>query len=422
MSISQFYKQISILIVEDDYSIRESLKSFFANIFKEVYCASNGNEGYELYLTQKENISIIISDINMPELNGLEMIAKIKKISDNDISFILLTAYSEPHYMLDAIKLGVSHYSVKPIVIKDVMVHLNEICQKQYNAKQLLNKTNELHEYLEIVNQVAIVSTTDENGIIVSVNDIFCDTSGYTKEELIGKPHNIIRHPDTPKELFADMWQTIKNGHTWRGKLKNKSKDGDCYYVFANVFPLFEDDNITIKGFMGVRFLTTEIETEKRNFKQKVIKNIINSKSIMNEYEKKISLLETEQKELLKKLDNNNNNDLILDTLNKERAKNSRLLAQIKHYEEELETNFEKNFQVAQKARESELKIIDENKQLKVKYDSTLLTIQSMKTELSKKEELIRSYHQRIEAHLKTIENLKDVIKHRESQLHEMIH
>lgn len=420
MPINNYYKQIAVLIVEDDTNIRESLQSFFSNIFKNVYSASNGQEGYDVYAKYQDEISIVISDINMPELNGLEMIAKIKKIAQNDLSYILLTAYSEPHYLLDAIRLGVSHYSIKPIVIKDVMVHIEEICQKQYNAKQLINKTNELREYLEIVDQVAVVSTTDTKGIITSANDIFCETSGYTKEELIGKSHNIIRHPDTPKEVFTDMWHTIKSGHTWRGKLKNKSKQGEDYYVNANIFPLFEDDNITIKGYMGVRFLTTEIETEKRNFKQKVIKNIINSKNIMNEYEKKIALLEEDLEKATKRL-SEDNYDLLLDTLSKERIKNSRLLSQIKHYEEELELNFDKNLKIAQKARDSELKTLEENKQLKIKYDSSIATIQTIKAELSKKEELIRSYQQRIEVHLKTIEDLRDVIKHRESQLKEAV-
>jgi len=111
---------------------------------------------------------------------------------------------------------------------------------------------------------------------------------------------------------------------------------------------------------------------------------------------------------------------LLLDTLSKERVKNSRLLSQLQHYEEELELNFEKNLKIAQKARDSELKTLEENKQLKIKYDSSLTTIQTIKAELSKKEELIRSYQQRIETHLKTIEDLRDVIKHRESQLKEI--
>ena len=170
---------------------------------------------------------------------------------------------------------------------------------------------------------------------------------------------------------------------------------------------------------MGVRFLTTEIETEKRNFKQKVIKNLINSKNIMSEYEKKIASLEDELEKTAKKL-SEDNYDLILDTLSKERIKNSRLLSQLKHYEDELEISFEKNLKIAQKARDSELKTLEENKQLKIKYDSSLVTIQAIKAELSKKEELIRSYQQRIETHLKTIEDLRDVIKHRESQLKEI--
>lgn len=240
----------------------------FFKYLKNVYTACDGQEGYEVYMTYKDDISIIISDINMPIKTGIEMVASIKDVNP-DIEFILLTAYSDPKHMLEAIRLGVSNYCIKPVIIQDVMTHIQKICEKQYNQLQLINKTHELKEYLEIVDQVAIVSTTDTKGIITSVNDIFCETSGYSKEELLGSPHNIVRHPDMHKNTFEEMWNTIKNGHTWRGKLKNKAKNGEAYYINANIFPLFEDDNTTIKGYMGVRFLTTELETEKRNFKQK---------------------------------------------------------------------------------------------------------------------------------------------------------
>lgn len=415
----EYYKSVSIMLVEDDDKIRDSLCNFFSNIFKKVYTAVDGKDGYELFVKYQNEINIIISDINMPHKNGIEMISDIKKIK-NDISIILLTAYSDPEHMLDAIRLGVSHYSIKPVIIKDIMTHIDEICEKQYNAKQLINKTNELREYLEIVDQVALVSTTDTKGIITYANEIFCETSGYTKEELIGQNHNIIRHPDMTKETFRDLWDTIKSGHTWRGKFKNKTKNGEAYYVNANIFPLFEDDNVTIKGFMGVRFLTTELETEKRNFKQKVIKNLINQKSLINEYDKKVASLEEEVANLQKKLKEVDNVGLIADTLSKEKTKNSRLLSQLKYYETQLEENFEKNYKIAQKARESESKAIEDNKQLKIKYESSLTTLQALKSELQKKEEMIKSYQDRIEAHIKTIENLKDVIRHRESQLHEL--
>ena len=84
---------------------------------------------------------------------------------------------------------------------------------------------------------IAIVSHTDEKGRITFVNDDFCAVSGYTEAELLGQPHNIVRHPDMPAEAFRDLWETIKAGRPWTGVVKNRCKNGDHYWVRATVTP-----------------------------------------------------------------------------------------------------------------------------------------------------------------------------------------
>jgi len=81
-----------------------------------------------------------------------------------------------------------------------------------------------------------IVSETDSNGKIIYANSDFCKTSGYSKDELIGKAHNIVRHKDMPKEAFKNLWNTISNGEVWNGIVKNKTKNNDYYWVNATVF------------------------------------------------------------------------------------------------------------------------------------------------------------------------------------------
>ena len=96
-----------------------------------------------------------------------------------------------------------------------------------------------------------IVSRTDTGGRIVFVNKAFLDISGFTSEELIGAPHNLVRHPDMPREAFADLWKTIKAGRPWEGLVKNRTKSGDFYWVQANVTPVVEDGRIT--GYISIR-------------------------------------------------------------------------------------------------------------------------------------------------------------------------
>lgn len=92
----------------------------------------------------------------------------------------------------------------------------------------------------------AIISETDTRGIITFANRKFCEISGYSKAELVGQPHNIIRHPDMPKQAFAQMWETIKNGHSWHGLVKNLRKDGKYYWVETEITPVTDDaGNIT---------------------------------------------------------------------------------------------------------------------------------------------------------------------------------
>lgn len=87
-----------------------------------------------------------------------------------------------------------------------------------------------------------IVSYTDTNGVIMHANQAFIDISGYTRDELIGQPQSILRHPDMPKAAFKDMWDTITAGETWNGYVKNLCKDGEYYWVYATVVPSLDVD------------------------------------------------------------------------------------------------------------------------------------------------------------------------------------
>ena len=96
-----------------------------------------------------------------------------------------------------------------------------------------------MKEYV-LKNDDFLVSQTDDKGIIIFANDDFCKIAGYTIEELVGKPHNVVRHNDMPKAAFKDLWTTVKKGKTWSGYVKNSTKNGGSYWVFATVFPKYD--------------------------------------------------------------------------------------------------------------------------------------------------------------------------------------
>uniref|UniRef100_Q07SD7 Methyl-accepting chemotaxis sensory transducer with Pas/Pac sensor n=1 Tax=Rhodopseudomonas palustris (strain BisA53) TaxID=316055 RepID=Q07SD7_RHOP5 len=117
-----------------------------------------------------------------------------------------------------------------------------------------------------IMNTTSIVSYADTKGDIVSVNDKFIEISKFTRDELIGRPHNITRHPDMPKEVFKEMWSTIGRGKIFRGVVKNRAKDGTPYYVDAVIAPIMGANNKP-KGYLGVRYDITETELERQNMR-----------------------------------------------------------------------------------------------------------------------------------------------------------
>ncbi|WOE68779.1 PAS domain-containing protein [Hydrogenimonas thermophila] len=96
----------------------------------------------------------------------------------------------------------------------------------------------------EVPEGEVIISRTDLNGIITYVNDTFAKISGYSAEELIGKPHNILRHPDMPKSVFKDLWDTIKREKNWSGYVKNMRKDRGYYWVYAEISGVYKDGKL----------------------------------------------------------------------------------------------------------------------------------------------------------------------------------
>ena len=131
--------------------------------------------------------------------------------------------------------------------------NLVEVLQENF---KVIN--NDLNQYKLILDTSAIVSKTDLQGAITYVNDEFCKASGYTREELIGKKHSIIKHPDTSKEVFKKMWETIENKNIWSSTIKNRRKTGESYYVKTVIMPLL-DESEKIVEYIAARTDVTEL-------------------------------------------------------------------------------------------------------------------------------------------------------------------
>jgi PAS domain S-box-containing protein len=140
----------------------------------------------------------------------------------------------------------------------------NEFIHIDSDDIQELEKLNQ--QYIEFIDEVAIVSRADKKGNITYVNDMFCKVSGYNKLELLGKNHNILRHPNNSKEFFKNLWDTISSGKKWKGVIRNQTKDGVDYYENSTIFPIFHNKKIV--EYVSIRFIVTDEELTKNRLKK----------------------------------------------------------------------------------------------------------------------------------------------------------
>ncbi len=233
----------TIIIVNDGISLKSSNRAFFEFFdgftsleeFMKVHsCVCDyfiKEEGFIYAFENKNWVEYLVE--NSDKLHK----AKIKK---NDNIFI---------FKISAEKLKRS---------ENIVITMADITQLEKDKEEIEILNNYLNQYMDFINKSSIVSKTDKRGIIIDVNEEFCKISGYSKEELIGQPHNIVRHPDTPKEVFKELWETILSGKIWKGEIKNRHKDGSDYYVKAIIAPI-KDNNGNIQEFIAIRQDITDI-------------------------------------------------------------------------------------------------------------------------------------------------------------------
>lgn len=216
----------------------------------------------EIYIKHKIDFSYI-------EKKHQELIANLVLAIILITIFIFLLFYIflhkeilTPLYRLQETLESILHNKYKPIEIrnKDEIGKIFESSNKIF--EKFWENYTTLQSYQKSVDISNLVTKTDLKGNITYANDYFCALSGYKKEEVIGKPHNIVRHPDMQNDTFEELWETIKKGDTWRGIVKNKTKSGDFYWTDAVISPTY-GANEQIEGYISIRRDITELMQSK---------------------------------------------------------------------------------------------------------------------------------------------------------------
>jgi PAS domain S-box-containing protein len=225
-------RTITILYAEDEGALRHQEIKVYNKLFKKVFEAEDGAQALELYKQHKDEIDVIITDINMPKLSGLELAKEVQKISR--VPIILTTAYTHTEYMLDAIDLGIKKYITKPVTINKIVQDIESVVtqnRKEENikdiAKELLTKSKsnsaeldelvkenqkidkELTYYKQLVDKYVPMMVTDKNGMILEVSGKFSKLMKYNEEELMGENISIFKSDSSTNSIQKQMLEAI---------------------------------------------------------------------------------------------------------------------------------------------------------------------------------------------------------------------
>ncbi len=212
---------------------------------------------------------LVILDIYMPECSGSELAQVIRQDDTWSLMpIIFLSAESVLHNQLAAMNLGGDDFLVKPVtpdyLVAAVLARIKRARWSKRFYSDLQSLLRESRFQTITMDQHAIVSSADAKGIITSVNDKFCEISGYSREELIGQNHRLIKSDVHDKSFYKDLWGTIASGHVWKNTVCNFRKNGERYWVETTIVPFLNDRGKPYKYVSARTDITTLRETEER--------------------------------------------------------------------------------------------------------------------------------------------------------------
>jgi PAS domain S-box-containing protein len=393
-------KRFTLLYVEDDDMIRGELSQLLMSFFSMVYVAKSGKEGLRTYLENQDNIDLILTDVNMPELNGIEMIKKIREF-DRKIPVIFATAHSDNEFLAEAIKLRVQEYIIKPIDVRYLLSLLSEIANNLYHEILLKQQQEELSKYKEIIDSNSIVIKTDTHLNITYVNELFCQISGFDSDELIGKELKYLKYHDMTSDIYTNLYANVLNNKPWEGKLKNIKKDESSFTTDAYVMPTF-DESGEMNGAISIQKDITEELNKKREMQLALMREksdiFIKSKEgnaeqnqIINELKHRLERVQIELEQSFRNVDKYiyNNEKLRLENKNLKTEialykKNSNTNTAFKMSKENSDLRLE-NKKLKDKLAQNDLDFSKTISQLRVNYEIKVAELEDKIIELNEK-------------------------------------
>jgi len=261
----------TILVVDDSIVIQQQLKALLENRNYKVELADDADIAWEII--KNTNIDLMILDLQLKKSNGLDFLTnrRVEIVEQRKIPVFIISGSTNASIIRDGLKAGAIDILSKPYIDEEIMLKVDLWIDYRQKEDEVLRSSQLLEQYKSAVDRSALVSKADPKGKIIYVNDGFCKTSGYTKDELIGQSHSLIKSEDSDPETFKQMWHTIeKLKKPWQGELKNKTKDGKQYWVNSIINPILNSKGDVIE-YIAIRNDITKqknIELDIRNIHQ----------------------------------------------------------------------------------------------------------------------------------------------------------
>jgi len=231
-------KALSLLIVEDDKAAVASLHLTIALKYSgcTVHVAENGQAGLELY--QRHLPDIVITDVNMPGMNGIQMASRIKQLNPG-AEIIAITAISDTHHLTDAIKIGISRYLLKPVEFEALFESIDACFARITMERRLKVQSEFIGKLSRVIEQSTdMVVITNQEGAIEYTNPKFSEVTGYSSAEVAGEDLRILMANAAPFESFEKLRDRMTRGAAWRGEITSRKKAGELFSIEASISPL----------------------------------------------------------------------------------------------------------------------------------------------------------------------------------------
>ena len=394
---NSFLKKLNILFIESNTEDREHFSNILYKFFNNVVVCSNGKDGIDNFLEKRQEyfVDIIICDKTLEDITGIEVLKKIREI-DSEIPFIITSPKIEVDDLLIAIKYKATDYLSKPINGKDMIFCIERVCHNKYHERLKLLMQEDLEELRAVINEVALVSKTDLEGNITFINSYFTEITGYSQDEIIGQNRLILKDENTSALIYKDLFEKVKEGIVWEGKLKDISKTKEEYYIYLTVLPIYDKKNSNITEFMWISFLTTEAELEEKEFKKRVVKNMYENRRINTESRQKID-------ELMNQISGYSN---IKTLLNEEKERKGKFTNQINFYENELKVMEEKIKEIREKASQKIKQVVSAEKEVRKKKDKATFLLNDVTIELEDKNKKVKKLTKELSTQMNLIKKL----------------